>query len=966
MALGKKDIRSSLLLGCAGLALNLVAAPAFAQDGPVIEAPEDEAATAEAAQPTAESEGGEVIIVTTERREQNLQDVAGTVAAFSGEDLQLLGVNDDFTNLQYVVPGLQITNNEGRVEVFLRGIGSFDAEFSSDPSVATYFNGIYIGRPRGIGLLFFDSERTEVAKGPQGTLRGRNSAGGSINIISTRPEFDEFYGYAQGEFGNFSTRGFEAAVNIPITEDLAVRGSLFYKENNSLYTNAFFDAGAEGEDFNDGPGSRDDITGRLSVLWEPTDKFSWYFLWQRSDVNAGGEPGVFHGRSLAAGFDIEDLDDPYNQFFRSEGDFDQQVSYYLTQLNYETKYFNIEYNGSFSDTLAINQNSSRVQGVGSVFPGVEDDRAIILTDDPVINPFFNINNTDTFHQGEQSQAIIQELRLYGDAFQDRLFWTAGVFYYRENFDGFSFDVGNGFCSQFIGPQPDKPFLGDNPFSCFQNGLGGEFRNDDSIVESIAGYGDFTFSVTDSFRIKGGVRYTSDKKTQTNFNAAYQFNINDEFFLDATAFGIPSIGIDSFDDTSAVGPGFTVTPPGERTITEVVPGQEIAFFLDGIAAFGIGDNFDDLLINCDALGLCEGIITSTLDNPFTPGVEVNSVTSNDTPFVDFRAGVEYDVTEDNLVYATVSTGTRSGGLNLPIFLSVGDPDVVGPGGGDAVLAPDTFDEETLTLIELGTKNEFEFAGIYGRINLAGFYYSFEDLIVQVLADVPFPLPGNPGATTQRVINENVGDARAFGIEFESSFALPYGLNVAANYLYLDAQYEEAIISDTRTGDFVIPGDPTSGVSIEGNELMNTSRHNVNIRVQQTIPIGRGLLNSFDWNVNINYRSSFFLSPLNNQDLAFLGGTIEGPGVNSFISFTNQGIDQGGVAGSQFFRSDVPGFVTLNAVVGINFGEDDRFRLDGFVENATNTAFSGRGFINSAVNIRFLNPPRQFGGRLRVRF
>jgi iron complex outermembrane receptor protein len=136
----------------------------------------------------------ETIIVTTDRRMKSIQDVSATVQAFDAEDLSQLAVNNEFKNLQNIVSGLHIARQEGKFEVFIRGIGSSDSDFSSDPSVATHYNGVYLPRPRSIGPMFFDIERVEVNKGPQGTVRGRNATGGLINFISNRPEFDEFYG----------------------------------------------------------------------------------------------------------------------------------------------------------------------------------------------------------------------------------------------------------------------------------------------------------------------------------------------------------------------------------------------------------------------------------------------------------------------------------------------------------------------------------------------------------------------------------------------------------------------------------------------------------------------------------------------------------------------------------------------------------------------------------------------------
>ncbi|MEM0929163.1 MAG: TonB-dependent receptor [Pseudomonadota bacterium] len=932
------------------------------------------------AAPAVQAQDDDVIIVTTERREQNIQDVAATVQNFTGDDLQKLGINDEFSNLQYAVPGLQITESEGRTEVFLRGIGSFDAEFSSDPSVATLFNGIYIGRPRGIGLLFFDSARTEINKGPQGTVRGRNSEGGTINVISNRPEFEEFYGHVQAGFGTFNAREFEGVINMPITDTLAVRGAVFGKAHDSPYTNAFIERDLALDDF-EGPAAQDDLAGRLSVLWEPTDRMSAYFLWQRSERDGSGEPGTFARRTFSAGFDIEDLDDPWNQYYRDEGEFDQTISNYIGQLIYEFDHVGVEYNASYSSTEAINRNASRqlflgfdYPAGGDVFPGGGAADAQVIADNPGPNDNLNVNNT--FYQGEDSKAIVQEVRFFQPDDSARLQWAAGAFYYKENFDGHSYDVGNGFCSQFRAAfdadfvAANQAIVGDDPVSCFFNGLGGEFRNDDSEVESIAGYGDVTLSVTDRLRVKGGIRYTSDEKTQTNFNAAYTFDFDETFFSSFP--GIQACGdtgqpnCDSSDIVVGT-QGLLLTPNG-RSNFNVVPGQEAAFFLDGFTSFGFRDNFDDLLIAADDANAVLVQVNSTLDDPNTAAVETNSRVTNNANFIDWRAGLEFDITPDNLAYFTVSTGTRSGGINLPLVLA------------DGTLSAPIFDEESLTLYELGSKNQFSYAGIPFTVNAAAFYYEFEDQIIQNLVDVANPTPGNPGATTQRVLSENVGSADAFGIEFEAAAALPYGLDLGINVLYLDAEYgDDALATDPRQAggaigqqfvngfDFGEAG--FGGFPLEGNQLQNTSKWNLNFRAFQEVEVNHDHINSFDWTLNLSYRTEFFLNPQNEEAFVVNGTTGEIEAVPlADLQPNNFGpiVDANGPDDGNAFASRVDDVFVLNAVVGVNFGEDDRFRLDGYVENATNQAFSGRGFINNTVNIRFLNEPRQYGARLRVKF
>ena len=253
----------------------------------------------------------EEVLVTTERRVQSLQDVSGTVQAFNAKDLTDLGVSTDFKNLQNVVTGLHISNQEGKLEVFLRGIGSSDSDFASDPSVATHYNGIYLPRPRSIGPMFFDVERVEVNKGPQGTLRGRNATGGTINIISKRPEMDELKGDVTLGLGSYDQQHGEATLNIPVNDSLAFRVAAFSETRDSYMTNAMADldvdtSGLDGqakrlEDSLNGnieaPGAIDNQALRVSALIEPNDKFSAYLMADRVWQGGSSVPAAFSGRS---------------------------------------------------------------------------------------------------------------------------------------------------------------------------------------------------------------------------------------------------------------------------------------------------------------------------------------------------------------------------------------------------------------------------------------------------------------------------------------------------------------------------------------------------------------------------------------------------------------------------------------------------------------------------------------------
>lgn len=178
--------RSALLM----LLSSAAAMPAYAQDRP-------------AAGPAVE-ESDETVVVTANRREENLQDVSGVVQAFSADQLRQDGIAE-LRQLQAAVPGLSIANQEGNVEIFIRGVGSANSTELGDPGAAPHLNGTYIPRPRGLGLMFYDLERVEVNKGPQGTLYGRNALAGTLNIITAKPRLGQYGGYAQAEVSNRSS-----------------------------------------------------------------------------------------------------------------------------------------------------------------------------------------------------------------------------------------------------------------------------------------------------------------------------------------------------------------------------------------------------------------------------------------------------------------------------------------------------------------------------------------------------------------------------------------------------------------------------------------------------------------------------------------------------------------------------------------------------------------------------------------
>src|SRR5688572_793043 len=213
----------------------------------------------------AQSGALEEIIVTAQKREQNIQDVGMTITAFTGDEIRDFG----FTNAQDLAkqtPALSFNlnaNDDVSMTFSLRGVGLDDFSAFNEAPVAIYFDGVYQATLAGNNSQLFDLERVEILKGPQGTLYGRNTTGGIVHFISRKPT-NEFEGYVDASLGEYSLRRVEAAVSGPLTESLQGRLSGVYIESDG-YSEARFPGVEDG-------GTADEYAVRGQLRVEPNDQ----------------------------------------------------------------------------------------------------------------------------------------------------------------------------------------------------------------------------------------------------------------------------------------------------------------------------------------------------------------------------------------------------------------------------------------------------------------------------------------------------------------------------------------------------------------------------------------------------------------------------------------------------------------------------------------------------------------------
>ena len=209
--------------------------------------------------------GIEEIMVTANRRAENLQTVPTSVSAVTAEQLKDLGVTSTTAIAQYV-PGVQLMTVNSNTDNFfsIRGATQNDYAEHEESPVAVYMDGVYLSQAAGTGALLFDTERVEVLRGPQGTLFGRNATAGLVQYISKAPT-DHPDGYFETSYGNFNANHTELAFGTGITEGLSFRVSLANDYMDPYLTNALYP--------DKGGGNSNSRAARLQLLWKPNESF---------------------------------------------------------------------------------------------------------------------------------------------------------------------------------------------------------------------------------------------------------------------------------------------------------------------------------------------------------------------------------------------------------------------------------------------------------------------------------------------------------------------------------------------------------------------------------------------------------------------------------------------------------------------------------------------------------------------
>lgn len=899
-------IRTLLVLGVSFAAL---ASPAYAQADPAAPASASEdgkPADAVAADPAPASNEDE-IVVTADRREQSLQDYAGTAATFTGDDLKKRGIQS-ISDLNDVLPGLTVANNGANREVWIRGIGSSNNTELGDPAAATHWDGVYLPRPSGIGSAFFDVQRVEVNVGPQGTLRGRNATAGSVNVITWKPGLGVWDAEVEGEYGNYDQKVVRGMINVPIGQTAAFRLSGMGLSHDSYYNNV-----GPVQDI-DAAEAEDNVAVRGQFLWQPSGRWRFLIAADYMHETGSGWTGSNYANPLGNGIDPDDIRDPRDVVARAfTPDLDIKHRGIRGEITYDAGPFKVDYIGSYRH---VTTDYMAATPISPFYPGLLDNLAALpgtLEEE--------LDNFSRFQSYNDSKSHFHELRIHQD--KGPLIWSVGGMYFRE--DQYA----------FLGSTGDRGLF-------FQ---GVEFNMPDVDAESYGIYGDATYSVTPQARVTAGLRYTNDKKSREGVAARYGFALGDGNF---SCCGGVRYGTEDFQFAIQDRTIFNPDTDGNGAVSDA---EVVDFFFDGVSQFGVRDNVDEIFANGPfgynpgANPTCEDTITGdffTCDGfegsgQFTYGVPFQGQIFRQTGkmkqnFLDWRLRGEYDIADRNLVYALIATGHKSGGFNDNL--------------GDLGVAP-TYRPEKVTLYELGTKNVFYLGGMRTRLNGSLFYNDYKDQVLTSLLSVAqaidlsglpeAELPPNTSGALVVSYSYNAADSKIYGANVEGGIDLPHDINLNYNLLWLEAKVNKADpIQDFRYQADVDPGNAVFR-SINGKRLPRTPRFQMNASLGQSIDVGSGKI---DYIASAGYRSSQYMTIFNGED---------------FTPLTPE----------RRLDDKVGGYWTFDVGAGYSHGRDGKVRIEGYINNLTDAVHESAIIITQFDNTRFFTRPRTYGARIRLK-
>ena len=725
----------------------------------------------------------EEVVVTAEKREQNLQDAPVSIEVLTEAGIENQGIVD-ITSLFAAIPGVQgyeAPSSRGNVSFSLRGIGAGNPNsVSSDPANAMYIDGVYLGKATGNGVDAMDLERIEVLKGPQGTLYGRNSIGGAINFITKKPG-EELGAKVKVSAGDYGYEAANVRFDVPLSDNLGMAVSGYTRKRDDLYDNSNTSL--------DGFENLDRSGHRLSLRFTPSDNLSIDYSYSHDELDEHSQmmdvvgfnpraPGVVAAAGFPSAVAVDSAEraqtvgvlagyvaqyrdygllpnvPQVNTFLGWADDFIAWTNDELSSVNSKpglgssdmssratndvdahslTISYKIEDMGAFGDVEfksitgtreATALNSADLDGINN---------ANIITDLPLLaigGLFLDtvVPNNIGIYSIDGAAEFGLALQMV-DAIEER--GSAPVFnnYSVTDHEQFSQEL------QMVGSTDtldyavglyyydDESSFRNHRIASFPLGTS-DTSSHDVAAEATSVYGQFTYRASEESKvaITAGLRYTEETKDVTYLWRGYNSNFINMFY------------------------------------PKLLTGNA--------AAYNPNDNY---VTNEQAETL-----------PERAGIYGRKF-SEDFSNLSGRLTVQYDLSDDANIYATYSTGYRSGGFNGDYFDEVND-------------SADAFNEEEIESMELGYKSMFWDGR--AQLNAALYSYDYTDLQVSTVL--------TEGSKVTSAI-ANAGSASRDGVEMSLRVAPTDNLLVSLAWSHINGDFDEypAVYGSPTDGAAVLP-------------------------------------------------------------------------------------------------------------------------------------------------------------------
>ena len=738
-------LRRALAVSASAFAILAVAAPAFAQD-----------------------EGGGTtvgeLIVTAQKREEAIQDVPIAVSAFNQEGLEKAKI-DGGPNLVLAIPNVNFSKGNFTGYNFqIRGIGSKLVAGSGDAGTGIHLNNAPLTANNLFESEFFDLERLEVLRGPQGTLYGRNATGGVVNVITAKPT-DSFEAMIKGEIGNYESYKLRGMINVPMGDMLAMRLAATWHQRDGYGTNLVTKNNVD---------NRDLWNTRLTLAFEPVDEFRTYLLWDHFEEDDKrsriGKQYCTKDPGPASVAGVGYSADPVRA---------QATRGLFSQGCLPTSLYSNGVLGTPNSQATLGGLLGNLSGLitGDAFAGKMQNRDV-RNIESAIDPIYQVE-TDIIQFGA-TWDITDELQVIS-----LTNYSKNTLFTQQDYNRVTpittFNTTPGACNNFTAPCASGTVVPTPTYNAVYGAVfPGGFVNDPVLGarNSFA-----TFDISNA----NVEQWSQELRLASNFDGPFNFNIG-AIYLDLKGtdshyfvFGNTLTGQAQIANALTTGnPNCTATTPGciyiDPGSTPTGAGRNYFdstgdYHLKSRAAFG-----EAYLQVTDTLKFTAGLrythdrklqvgrTTALLaaNTGATAGSESTLPTTPPVLEADFkevtgRFGADWKPGENNLIYLFYSRGYKAGGMNPPCAVGV------------ACAAP-TFDPEFVDAWELGTKNTL----FDGRMVLNATYFKYDYIGYQVSK-----------ITNRQSVNENI-DAKIQGLEFETIWEPVDNFRINMNIGLLDSE------------------------------------------------------------------------------------------------------------------------------------------------------------------------------------